>query len=439
MSDLITFVIDQYIIDPLGISYLSSILKKNGYGVRLVLTSNVKKIETPIVGFSVTTGKHNYYANINRLIKEENPKTVSIFGGPHCTFEPEFAKESGVDYIFRGECFHAITEFAQKFLEKEDTTTTHNLAFRRSNEIICNPLLPPVNPDEIPFPDRELIYQFKRNRTNPIRNVMASFYCPMRCSYCFNKQFKELGYRPKIRAVENIIEECSQLENNYPTQLIYFQDDIFPVYSEEWLELFCNEYRKRINAKFHIQIRIEMLDEDKIRMLKNAGLHGATFAIETADERARLQLLNRKISNRTIIEKANLLSKYGIKFRIENMLGIPFETLQSALRTLDLNLQCHPDVGWASLFTPYYGTDLGDFCRENNLIETDYKNDFFTNSPLKLKDKSRIERLQKLFGLTCYLPSIRHVIPILVSLPLNYRLLSELIKQWLYKRRLFKV
>lgn len=441
MSDLITFVIDEYIIDPLGISYLSSMLKKNNYSVKLRLTSNIKncKIDTPIVGFSVTTGKHNYYAHINRLIKKENPGIVSIFGGPHCTFEPEFAKESGIDYIFRGECLYAITEFAQKFLDKEDITTTHNLAFYRNNEIICNPLLPPVNPDEIPFPDRELIYQFKKNRTNLIRNVMASFYCPMNCSYCFNKQFKKLGYQPRIRSVENVIEECAQLKKNYPTQLIYFQDDIFPIYANDWLQMFYSGYKKGINIPFHIQIRIEMLNEDKIKLLKDAGLHGVTFAIETADEQARLQLLGRKISNKMIIEKANLLSKYGIKFRIENMLGIPFETLQSALRTLDLNLQCHPDVGWASLFTPYCGTDLGDFCKENNLIETNPDSDFFTNSSLKLEDKSKIERLQKLFGLTCYLPSFRYAIPILISLPFSYKSLSKLIKQQLYRRRLFKV
>jgi len=450
-GSMITFITDEYIIDPLGIAYLSAMLKENGYHAKLLLTSELNNtvIDTPIVAYSVTTGKHRHYVEINRQIKERYPNIISIFGGPHCTFFPDFAKEYGVDFIFRGEGFEAIVQFLDRYVKDKGMNTetiykTPNVAYFSYDDgnLRINHLLPAMKVAELPFPDRKLIYQFKRNQKNPIRNVMASFGCPMQCTYCYNKQFKKLGYIVRIRPVENVIEECERLVKEYPTQLIYFQDDIFPVYGEDWLQSFCEEYGKRVKTPFHIQMRIEMLNSDCIQHLKSAGLHGVTFAVETADEDARLNLLGRSFRpcrGDAILDGAKLLKQHGVKFRIENMLGIPGETFQSALRTLDLNIKCHPSVGWASLFAPYPGTDLGDYCQQQNLIDGDFDADFFTHATLKLKDKKQIERLQKLFGLICAIPQLRPLVPLLTSLPFTYQAVYKQVKRFLYDRRLYRL
>lgn len=449
---MITFITDPYIIDPLGIAYLSAMLKKSGYQPKLVLTDDLDTtiIDTPIVAYSVTTGKHRHYAEINRWVKDKYPGITSIFGGPHCTFFPEFVKEKGINFIFRGEGFEPIVKFLDnwikdKGLNTESLYTIPNLAYYEKDEIVINELAPPIKMVELPFPDRQLIYQFEKNFKNPIRNVMASFVCPMNCTYCFNKRYKKLGYNCRLRSIEHVIEECARLVKEYPTQLIYFQDDIFPVYRKDWLQSFCTKYATQVDMPFHIQVRIEMLSKDNITMLKSAGLHGVTFAVETADENVRSTLLNRHITNKTIIDGANLLRKHGIKFRIENMLGLPGETLQSALDTLMLNIQCRPDIGWASLFTPYPGTDLGEQCQAEGLVEDDFvemddfKEDFFTEATLKLKDKKQIERLQKLFGLVCMIPSLRPLLPLLMVLPLKYKNVYKQVKQFLYSKRLYKI
>lgn len=327
-------------------------------------------------------------------------------------------------------------------MNTETIYKTPNIAYYLyddSDIVHTNPLLPAFKVSELPFPDRELIYQFRRNRENPIRNVMASFQCPMQCSYCYNKQFKNMGYSVRLRPVENVIEECGELIKNYPTQLIYFQDDIFPVYRLDWLSAFCEQYKKRVKTPFHIQVRIEMVNHECVQWLKSAGLHGVTYAIETADETARRDLLGRVVNDNVILAGAKLLQNHGIKFRIENMLGIPGETFESALRTLDLNIKCQPDVAWASLFAPYPGTDLGDYCQKENLILGDFDMDFFTHATLKLKDKKQIERLQKLFGLICTVPLFRPLVPALTALPFKYQWIYKWVKNWLYEKTLYKV
>lgn len=444
---MVTFITDEYVIDPLGIAYLSAMLKENGYQAHLLLTSELNNavIDTPIVAYSVTTGKHRHYVEVNRQVKERYPNIISIFGGPHCTFFPDFAKEYGVDFIFRGEGFEAIVQFCDRYVKDKGMATetlfkTPNLACLYDDTIKVNPLLPAFKVAELPFPDRQLIYQFKKNRENLIRNVMASFQCPMDCSYCYNREVKKLGYPVRVRPVESVVEECEKLIKDYPnTALIYFQDDIFPVYRQDWLQAFCEEYSKRVKTPFHIQVRIEMLTNNRVNRLKRAGLHGVTYAIETADEEARMNLLGRFVNNNLLLAGAKLLHQHGIKFRIENMLCIPSETLRSALRTLDLNIKCHPDVGWASLFAPYPGTDLGDYCQQLGMIDGDFDADFFTHATLKLKDKKQIERLQKLFGLICAVPQLRLLAPLLTKLPLSYKGVYKWVKKWLYEKRLYKV
>lgn len=451
---MITFITDRYTIDPLGIAYLSAMLKKAGYKVDLKLSSEVVKdysqvAKSSVLAYSVTTGKHQYYAALNRTLKEKYPALISLFGGPHCTFFPDFAGEPGVDYICRGEGFNVIVDFAEavltdRALNKDRRDKIPNIAYYDAewDRVIQNDLRPAVKVSELPFPDRKLIYQFPQNRDNPIKNVMASFGCPMQCSYCYNKQYTQLGYEIRIRNVESVIEECAKLVRDYPaTELIFFQDDIFPINRPDWIRIFAREYHKRLKTKFHVQFRIEMLKESVLRDLKDAGLHGVTFAIETADEKIRSNLLNRKFDDEKIFAGVKLLRQYGIKFRTENMLGLPGETMSSALRTLDLNIECNPDIAWASLYQPYPGTDLGDYCRTNDLVETtsQYDADFFTHSRLKLKHRREIERLQKLFSLLCVYPKLRPWVWQLCLLPFSYKWIYQRVKRCLYDHRLYKI
>ena len=152
------------------------------------------------------------------------------------------------------------------------------------------------------------------------------------------------------------------------------------------------------------------------------------------------------MTNKQILECAKLFHKYSIRLRTENMLALPYETFADVLSTLELNMRCKPDIAWASLYTPYPGTELGDYCQKAGLLDkqvTSIQADFFTNSVLNLKDKKRIERLQKLFSLFCACPSLYEWIKplawMLTSLPFTYRRVYNKVKQYLYDRRLFKI
>jgi radical SAM superfamily enzyme YgiQ (UPF0313 family) len=437
----ILFITNDYLIDPLGISYLSSYLKAAGHKVDIIkvekenIIAKLDEYRPNMLCYSLTTGKHKYYLELNKHIKD---KRFSLFGGPHCTFFPETAKAPGVDAIVRGEGFDAIVDIAN-VLDSHHERIGKIVVESIDNVATCaslNPLRPLRDKNSLLFPDRELIYKYAENYNNPIKNIMCSFGCQYSCPYCYTKAYRELYNMNKIeiRSPDNVMAEIEELKQ-YPLKLLYFQDDNFPIWNKKWLRDFCELYSD-YRIPFHIQIRIEILTEEVLIQLKNVGLHSLTFAIESGDEKLREIVLNRRVRNNIILEKVALLHKHKIKFRAENMLGIPHETLESALSTLDFNIKCKPTIAWASLYTPYLSTELGNYCKEHDLIDESrgIKEDFFTSSQLKLESRSRIERLQKLFSLICLLPFIRPFVSLLIRLPFKYNKIYLAIKRMLYKK-----
>ncbi len=380
----VLFVIDPFVIDPLGISYLSSYLRAAGHSVDLHFPGQSNDgLAADMLCYSVTTGKHVYYAEVNRRLKAILPSAVSVFGGPHVTFFPKFAEVDGVDIAVAGEGFDAIVDIADAIESGEGFDHIDNIV--RNGEVSLRPWKDKAT---LLHPDRELIYSRPRNYNNPIKNVMCSWLCPSNCPYCFNGQYKKLYAQRKaaLRLVDDIMTEIDELRE-YPLELIFFQDDIFPIYDGGWLDSFCMSYRQ-YKVPFHIQVRVEYIKDHIIKQLKEVGLHGVTFAIESGNSDLRKEVLRRNMTDRTIIDGADILHKHGIRLRTENMVGIPHETPHTAMETLRLNVKCRPTIGWASVFQPYPGTDLGDECLVNGTFDGDVDNfsdSFFDTYRLKVK------------------------------------------------------
>lgn len=436
----ILFIIDDYVIDVLGIGYLSSYLKLNGFEVDIVkakkenLDEKIKSYQPDVFAYSVTTGKHVYYRDLNKQLKAKYPDVVSVFGGPHVTFFPQYINRREMDYGIMGEGFEAFPELLSIIQSGISAKYIPNVVTKDSQM----PLRKVLDKSDLLFPDRSLMYKYPENYNNPIKNVMCSFGCRMNCHYCYSEKYKEMYSLTgsEIRPVDSVIEEIDQLRK-YPLSLLFFQDDIFPIYKKEWLYDFCAKYDFKI--PFHIQVRVEMLNEEIIRMLKNVGLHGVTFAIESGNEQLRRKVLGRQIADDTILKGAELLRKYDIRFRAENMIGIPNETIDTALQTLDMNLKCKPTIAWASVFQPYPGTKLGD--QYTNVDIDEITDSFFDGYVLDVPNHKQFSRLQKLFPVIVENRYLRRFVRILMNLPLDklYYKLFLWYKKRLYIHKLYAV
>ncbi|MEI6634279.1 MAG: radical SAM protein [Chlamydiota bacterium] len=438
--------------EPLGIMYLAAPLWAAGHTVSICdaeeteILKRLDEFRPRVVAYSATTGAHELFLGLNRKVKKWGD-ILSVFGGPHPTFYPKMIEEEGVDAICLGEGEDAFAEFVGKLDRGEDISTVRNFHVKEGGAIVRNELRPLVEDlDRIPFPDRELFYRaYPAARGAKMKTFLASRGCPYRCTYCFNHLYNKL-YRGKGRIVRsrspgNVIEEVRMVKERYPLEFVVFHDSSFFLHAD-WLRDFSAQFRREIGLPFNCNIRPEMITDETARYLKEGGCFSVAWAIEAGNDRIRNRVLGRGMSRETILDASRLLRRHGINFLTQNMLGIPGETLAECMETLDLNIQCTPQYAWASLLSPYPGTDIYAMSQEAGLIPPEgisFDETYHVHSPLRLPDKKRIENLQKLFSITVEFPVLRPLTRLLVGLPLSpfYNLIRRLHKGFCLRYRIF--
>lgn len=384
--------------EKLGIMYLSSALKSRGHHADLIqvdkedLNDRIHDYKPDFIAFSIATGEHIHALQIAREVKQRYG-IPNIFGGPHCTFFPEIAYQPDVDFVVFGQGEQAIADIAEGRV-KPGFVNGH----------IAD------HPDELPFPDREIFYQYKEFRDNPMKNVITSRACPYRCSYCFNHSFLALT---KIdgntkqwfnrRSPENAVAEIKKIGDSYPLEKILFIDDNFLQGGRAWLNSFLDNYTKETPLPWMCSLRVNLLDENIAEKLFDSGLVMVNYALESADPDVQQCLLNRgHISNGDIIRAISLFNRFGVNARMQNMIGFPLSNpLEDAFNTLQFNINHRVTDSWCSIFQPYPRTALGQYCIDHGFISDDQLNScaesFFHESRLNIPDKEELYALQKLW------------------------------------------
>lgn len=421
------FINKPFKIEPLGLMYLSSVIKQENHEIDLVLTSEnleekVSKFNPDFIGYSIMTGDQSFYDLINKQLKKQF-NFISVVGGPHPTFFPEMLENSSFDGLCIGEGEKSI-----KFLlNNPQSKKVPNFWFKEKDKIIKNDVQPLIeNLDDILFPNREIVFKYPEiGKNGPIKHFIASRGCPYNCSYCFNesysKIYSEKGKRVRFRSVNNLINEIEEVISSSPTKFVYFQDDTF-ILRPEWLKNFSQEYNKKIKLPFHCHTRANLVKEDIVENLKLAGCYSIHIAAESGNDSIRKSILNRTMSNEEIYSAVSLFKKYNIKVMLQNILGLPFSSLKNDLETLELNIKCKPDYAWASIFQPYPKTELGEKCVNSGLYSGDFsdiKNNFFDKSVLNIQNKNEISNLQKLFAVAVEYPEFYYsgILQKLIELP----------------------
>ncbi|MBM3245192.1 MAG: hypothetical protein FJZ15_05300, partial [Candidatus Omnitrophica bacterium] len=145
--------------EPLGVLHLVAALKQSGADVDLFEVSqlnrefgDLKKFKPGIIAYSVKTGYHRKFTELNFELKK-SLGFISLFGGPHATFYPELINKPGVDIVCRGEADKAIVELSRNI--KGDYFQTENCWIKKDGIIHKNNLGRLIEDlDALPFPDR---------------------------------------------------------------------------------------------------------------------------------------------------------------------------------------------------------------------------------------------------------------------------------------------
>jgi anaerobic magnesium-protoporphyrin IX monomethyl ester cyclase len=457
------FIVKEIDNEPKGILLISSVLKQAGHQVSLVVATEedpvraALRLQPDVLAYTVYTGPHTWYIELNQRIRAQLPGVFSIFGGPHPTFFPEMIEREGVDGLCIGEGEFATLELMNS-LERNGNgvqladPAIANWWFKIDGEIVRNPLRPLLTGEELdalPLPDRDLLYAaHEQSRRTKIKPVITGRGCPYDCAFCFNKAYSDLyegrGRRFRRRSVDGVLRELKEVTSRYDVRFILFMDDTF-ILQDRWLKEFMPRYKAEIGLPFWCQVRANLVTDEKIALFKDAGCVSVSFGIEAGNDHLRNVVLNRNMSRDEILGAADILRRHGIAFMTNNMLGLPTGGLETDFETLELNAQCRPAYANVFLYQPYPKTALGEWAHEHGWMVgsfDDLSGSVSNDTVIKFgsqAERQQIENLQKLFALGVEFPWLLSIIRRLLRLPSNrlFWLTYKTWKGWAIKSRMF--
>lgn len=435
-----------------GVMALSAALKHAGHQVDIIIGTNWDKIYPEIKGYdpdviaiSMITSYRQYALNMARKIKESGLKAIVFVGGYDASFFPQTIEQNkDIDILCIGEGDEPMTELADALDKGRDYSSIPSLWIRKDGRIIKNPMRPlNMDMDSKPWEDRELYRKYGFFKDFEFVQVMVGRGCPHLCSYCYNHQYRrmyaEVGSKKytNLRSVENVIGELLVLKNKYKYKVIFFNDSTL-TYDKRWLIPFCKRYKEEINLPFTMNGVVNEIDEEVCRALADTGkCYLIRFGLEAGNEKFRLGVLNRTNTNEQYFKATELMKKYGLRYSMSFMLGLPGETLNMSYETLEMaaTISNGDSVHAVNVFKPFprlditeYGINMGVYDRSlssdvNSPIGSNRENIY--NNFRSDEEGRLIENLSRFAHLYIRFPWMRPMIKRAIRLPDNrfYRLL----------------
>jgi radical SAM superfamily enzyme YgiQ (UPF0313 family) len=401
VNKTLAFVINQVdFVENLGIPFLSATAKQLGWHVELfvfdqdTIDEEMRRVKPDLIGYSVMSSDADSFLYINNYLKNRYD-FISIMGGPHPTYFPDVRLEDGIDYICRGEGEVCFAEFLTRLERHESVDDIPNLGSAH----FLNPLGDLIaDLDSLPMPDRDLTFQKTELGQSKLKLFCQSRGCPFSCSYCFNNPLnqmqKGLGKSYRFFSPERVCAEINELRSRYPLTFVKFQDDLFCP-KTDWLQDFCTVYQREVNLPFYALERLDLIDEERIRMLKEANCRSLGFAIDSSDISIRKGLLGRgmHLTNEEIIDRLRMVRSHGIYTVTNFILGVPQASAQIDFDGTKINSEGRVTYGMSTILVPYPGTAIYNNVVEKNLLDEDISD---------LKKTRPFSSIQKRSVLNCF-------------------------------------
>lgn len=408
----ILFAENKFRADKLGICYLSKIMKDAGHKVDMVqdridsIENYIKHNHVDFIMWSVSSGEQDWVFAKNKDLKDKY-KFISVVGGPHFTYFPEQGeKDPNIDFVVQGPGEGVILDVVEG---------------RVTSKVIKGHI---PNMEQVESPDRSIIYKYEEFGKSPMKRFMASRFCKWNCSYCFNHVFRKLykdesSKTKQITSVDKIVNEIIDVREKYGLELAYFNDDNL-AQNKNWLTEFCNRMKQE-SIKFCGSIRVEDVEEDTLKTMAESGCVFLNMALESGNPETQ-KLLRRSGSTFERVKRlAQAAMHYGIKIRIQNMIGLPVENIiEDALLTLKCNQEIGPTDSWVSVYQPYGKTDLAEYCVKQGFITSNYvAQGQYDRSQFKFPESEKIYRLSKWWWFFVVFKVDMEFVETIIEVPLN--------------------
>jgi radical SAM superfamily enzyme YgiQ (UPF0313 family) len=359
-------------VPPLGILHLAAVAEELGCEVRTVdlrlehRRSDLRRRldeavdwRPELVGLSGLSAGAQPFQIVADFFRRRLPSAVLFGGGPYVSSENgELLLQGVVDYCVVGEGESVFQAALERLARGESFDDLPGLSLRRDGAVVENePRRFVENLDTLPFPAWRH-HDFHRARGLPgfanFASVNAAIFssrgCPFHCIFCHDL----FGRRFRARSPENVLGEVGLLRSRYGVKLVEFVDDIFNFDRDRAVAILRGiaERYRGLGITFPNGLRGDLLDEEVIYCMKEAGCRHTAIGVETASERLQ-KVIRKNVDFAKLKENLRLLRKHHIYVEGFFVLGFPTETLAEAQATARFALESDIDYPLLFLAMPY--------------------------------------------------------------------------------------
>ena len=312
-----------------------------------------------LVLFTSTPGFANDCA-LAESMKAANPGLEVCFVGPHVGSLPEesLAACPAIDFVVRKEFDYQVVDFANGKPWRE----LGGVSYRDAGGAIAhNPDLRQIDDlDALPWvtPVYQRCLDIERYNVPFLKHPFVSLYttrgCPALCTFCLWPQTIS-GHRWRTRSADDVAAEVRWTLENFPQVAeIFFDDDTFNIRKERVLEL-CAKL-KPLGCTWSCTSRVNV-DYETLKAMKEAGCRLLIVGYESGDP----QIL-KNIKKGATVERALRFTrdahKVGLKIHGDFIVGLPGETRETILRSLEFAKRLDTETIQVSVAHPYPGTSF---------------------------------------------------------------------------------
>jgi anaerobic magnesium-protoporphyrin IX monomethyl ester cyclase len=379
---------------PLGLLYLAASARQAGYTVSLfdgmfqsgdqAFIAALEREQPRIVGISILATVRAAALRLAELAHRYGAQVVvggaDPTGRPESYLEHQSNGDRPVDIVVAGEGEQTLLELLPSLLDSDQAQQRldqiHGLVFRSADgEVVSTPARTHcADLDSLPLPARDLLdlepyrQAWREHHGLFSLSIIATRGCPYGCTWCQKSVFGR-SFRP--RSPESVAEEMRLIKEQYHPDQLRVVDDVMGI-DRKWVRAWHDAVLiKDAVTPFECLSRVDLMDEELVRLLREAGCIRIAFGAESGSQRV-LDAMNKGTQVEQIQQASHLCRSHGIETYFYIMLGYPGEEWPDILKTADLLREARPDTFSSTIAYPLPGTDFYDEVKHRLLDTPDW-------------------------------------------------------------------
>ncbi len=342
------------------------------------IINDIEEINPDFIGFSCYVWNIETFKHVSEKLKEKNINAKIILGGPEIARDDITAgkfNNFNADYFIFGEGEKPLLTLLKNLLGlvSDSLENTKGLAYRKEGSVFCSNELDFIKElDKVPSPYLNGFVSDEILTKPDMRvNVESQRGCSFRCAYCFyHKGFPTIRYRDPDVVVDEI--DYAYKKGIRTGRIV---DANFISDREFAKKIMRGIIERRIKMSIFFEILPPFLDDElaelfgQFRELSPENRIMIGIGIQTLNQES-LAVIKRQISKSWFEKAFEMLRKEGTIIKSDIILGLPRETKDTYLKTLEFiteKMRHGTNYLSLSLLRILPGTDLVEIAEKENM------------------------------------------------------------------------